>query len=178
MVNQRRLNPVPPLSTPEEAPWREIEALTARLDSLTSVLEKMAGITPGVPGIPGLPGLPGSGATLSAGPINQILLRTANQLVPTPTLHESFPIDWTSGARLLIKAESTLDQPVTLQAVGNISNAIFRSVNINGAFILPPSGNLTIGFAWDDWHPWVWVRGTLAVQPTKGQLIVSYIIEG
>lgn len=86
-------------------------------------------------------------------------------------------LDWTKGTRLIIKVTSTLDQPITVQVVGNIENAIVGAVNINGPLPCAAISNITVGMAWDDWHPYIGAVLTLAVAPTLGAVRVEAVIQ-
>ncbi len=39
------------------------------------------------------------------------------------------------------------------------------------------NGNLNVGLVWDDWHPYVGVRITVAVVPTAGVLTIWAVIQ-
>ena len=67
---ERKLNPPPPLSTPKEAPWTDVQTIIAALQNLSSQVHNLVVVLwttmglPGVPGEPGEPGAPGApGAT-------------------------------------------------------------------------------------------------------------------
>lgn len=53
VMDPGRINPPPPPSTPENAPWEDLRRLTQRLDRLIDLIE-----APRVPGVPGVPGAP------------------------------------------------------------------------------------------------------------------------
>lgn len=182
----------PPGSTPEQAPWQEVEALinglgllingmglvTAKLDALLSALQA---ITPAVPAAPGAPAAPSIAAVatvvtqLTTGPTVEILRRAFSDLVG---LSNSEVIDLTKGTTLLIKVESTLDQAVSLQPMGNIVNAIDKSTPIGLPVALPAQGNTTIIISQAFWHSYIWVRVTPVVAPAQGNLVITYAIHG
>jgi len=85
--------------------------------------------------------------------------------------------DWIRGKRIIIKVESSLDQGVLLQVVGNIENSMTLAVNINAALPVAPNGNISVGLAWDDWHPFVSARIIAGVAPITGRLKVEYSIQ-
>lgn len=131
------------------------------LDILTAIQNIKLQTTPGIPREP-----------------VQIFSQTIRvaTLVGQPLLSEY--VDFRTGSRLLIKAESTLDQLVNVQLVGDYNQTqSFRSVNINGPFPCPAGGNLAIGLAWDDWHPYVAAQITVPVAPTVGDLRIYAVIK-
>ncbi len=93
------------------------------------------------------------------------------------TINADKMVNWTKGKRLIIKVESLLDQAVQIQVVGNITDNYYLATDINGPFPCTANGNISIGLAWDDWHPFVGVRITTAVAPTSGILTISAVIQ-
>lgn len=85
--------------------------------------------------------------------------------------------DYRRGKRILFKVESSLDQAVQIQLVGNIADSMTLATNINAALPVAANGNITIGLAWDDWHPFVSARIIVGVAPTTGMLKVEYSIQ-
>lgn len=85
--------------------------------------------------------------------------------------------DYRRGKRILIKVESSLDQIVQIQVVGNIEDSMALATNMNGVFNVAANGNISIGVAWDDWHPFLGVRVIAAVAPLTGRLKVAYSIQ-
>jgi len=86
-------------------------------------------------------------------------------------------INWTEGKRLLIKVESSLNQAIQLQPIGNITNTMTLATDIGPAVPCPANGNASIGFAWDDWQPYIGVRITLPIAPTDGILTIWAVIQ-
>jgi len=86
-------------------------------------------------------------------------------------------VDWTKGKRILFKVESTLNQAVQIQLIGNTVDDMNLATDINGPIPCTANGNISIGLAWDDWHPYVGVKITVAVAPTAGILTVSAVIQ-
>ena len=93
------------------------------------------------------------------------------------TFYSDKMVNWTKGKRILFKAESSLNQAVTIQPIGNISDDMKLAVDINGALPLAANGNLSVGLAWDDWHPYVGIKITVPVAPTAGLLTISVIVQ-
>lgn len=86
-------------------------------------------------------------------------------------------VSWVEGKRLLLKAESSLDQAVQLQAIGNVDNTRNLATNIGPAVPCPANGNASIGMAWEDWQPYVGLQITAAVAPTAGILTIRAVIQ-
>ena len=95
----------------------------------------------------------------------------------TGTFNSNKMVDWTKGKRLVIKVESSLDQAVQIQLIGNTVDDVELATDINGALPCSANGNISIGLAWDDWHPYIGVRITAAVAPTTGALGIWAVIQ-
>jgi len=86
-------------------------------------------------------------------------------------------VNWTEGKRLLLKAESSLDQAVQLQPFGNIDDTRMLATNIGPPVVCPANGNASIGLAWGDWIPYVGMQITTAIAPAAGLLTIRYVIQ-
>jgi len=86
-------------------------------------------------------------------------------------------VNWTEGKRLLLRVDSSLDQAAQIQAIGNIGNTVNGAVDINAPQPCAAGGRISIGFAWDDWHPYVGCEITVAVVPTIGTMTISAVIQ-
>ncbi|MBA7678545.1 hypothetical protein ES703_86822 [subsurface metagenome] len=86
-------------------------------------------------------------------------------------------VNWTKGKRLVFKAESSLNQAVNLQVIGNIVDDHGRATDIGPALPLAANGNLSVGPAWDDWTSFIGIRITAAVAPTAGILTIWAVIQ-
>ena len=93
------------------------------------------------------------------------------------TFYTDRMVNYTKGKRILFKAESSLNQAVILQVTGNIVDDKDRSIDVNGALPLAANGNLSVGLAWDDWHPFVGIKITGALAPTAGILTISAVVQ-
>jgi len=85
--------------------------------------------------------------------------------------------NWTKGKRLMIKAESSLNQAVQIQAIGNVDNTPNLATDIGAPTPCPANGNASIGMAWDDWQPYIGVRITAPIAPVAGILTVRVVIQ-
>ncbi len=95
----------------------------------------------------------------------------------TGTFYSSKMVDWTKGKRLVIKVESSLNEAIQVQIIGNTVNDIEMATDINGVLPCSANGNISVGLAWDDWHPYVGVRITVATAPTAGILSIWAVIQ-
>ncbi len=86
-------------------------------------------------------------------------------------------VDWTNGKRFLLKVESSLDQACTIQLLGNISGSFLLPINIGAPAACPAGGNISIGPAWDDWHPFIGARITTAIAPAAGMVKIWAVIQ-
>lgn len=86
-------------------------------------------------------------------------------------------VNWTNGKRILFKVESSLNQAVNIQLIGNITDNKDLATDIGPVLPCTANGNISVGFAWDDWHPYVGVKTTVAVAPTAGILTISAIVQ-
>ena len=86
-------------------------------------------------------------------------------------------IDWTEGKRLIIVVQSSLNQDIDIQIIGNFVDDMNLAADINGPINIAANENHTIGLAWDDWHCFVGVRITTAIAPTAGILNIWAIVQ-
>ena len=93
------------------------------------------------------------------------------------TFYSDKMVDWTKGKRILIKVESTLNQAIVIQPIGNFVDNMPLASDINGPINVAADENHSIGLAWDDWHPFIGVRITTAVAPTAGILDIWVVIQ-
>lgn len=185
MVEPRIYAP-PPISTPRLAPWDHVEALCNKLDRLIAILEGAAPAPP--PEWPGwepiiskldeiknqIKTLEISVTTTWEAKEPEKIYREAIRTVDT---FHSEVVNWKRGKRLILKVDNTLDQLVQIQPIGNIIDAIDSSVNINGAWPCAAHGYISIGLAWDDWHPFVACAITTAIAPISGILTITAVIQ-
>jgi len=164
-------------ATPEEKLDYLIEVLTALVPVLAEVAESQRtlieairawlGIEPGIEVIVSTPWVAKAPVEI----FNRAVRETA------VTLDCDRMADWTRGKRLLFKVESSLDQAVQIQLVGNIEDSMALAININAVHAVAPNGNISVGPAWDDWHPFVGARIIVGAAPTTGRLKVEFSIQ-
>lgn len=177
-------------TTPRLAPWDHVEALCNKLDRLIALLEGAA--PPGPP-----PEWPGWEPVISK--LDEIKIQLAQLEITVTTTWEarepvkiyreairtigtfhSELVNWKKGKRVIFKVKNTLDQAVTIQPIGNIRDATDGAVDISVG-PLPPcaaGGYISVGLAWDDWHPFVGCDiTTVAPAPTSGMLMVEAVVQ-
>ncbi len=95
------------------------------------------------------------------------------------TFYSDRMVNWTKGKRIVFKVESSLNQAVQIQLIGNIVDSKELATDINGSLPCAANGNISVGPAWDDWHPYVGVKITVAVgeEPTAGLLTISAVVQ-
>lgn len=86
-------------------------------------------------------------------------------------------VDYSNGKRLLIKVESSLDQAAVIQPIGNIDNNMNTATNVGPPLPCAGNTNISIGLAWDDWHPWMGVRMTFGIAPAAGRIRIIVVIQ-
>ena len=186
---EQKIHPPPPPTTPRLAPWDHVEALCSKLDRLIALLE---GVAPAPPAPP--PEWPGWEPIISK--LDEIknqlkelrisVTTTWEAAEPVEIYRESIRaagtfqsemVNWKKGKRLVLKVDSSLDQAVQIQAIGNIANAVDGAVGINSALTCDANGKITIGLAWDDWHPYVGAKITVSAAPASGELKIEAVIQ-
>jgi hypothetical protein len=149
-----------------------------RLDAIIALLQELkttdAAILAALKALV-LPGAPGEVSTPWKAKEPELLLAQAIRSVGTFISDKM--VDFRNGKRLLFKVESSLDQNVTIQLVGNKADGFNQATDVDGPFPCLANGNISMGLAWDDWHPYVGVRITAAVAPTVGMLNIWSVLQ-
>ncbi len=86
-------------------------------------------------------------------------------------------VDCTNIKRTLLKVESSLDQAIIIQPVANIVDSFLLPTNVGPPLPCVANGNISVGLAWDDWHPFVGIRITTAIAPTTGMLKIWAVVQ-
>ncbi len=86
-------------------------------------------------------------------------------------------VDFRQGKRLIMKAESSLNQNINIQMIGNIDDSKETADDINGPIPLAANGSVSIGLAWDDWMPFIGCRIPVTVAPTAGRLTIRIVVQ-
>ncbi|MBW2561255.1 MAG: hypothetical protein JRE40_10440 [Deltaproteobacteria bacterium] len=201
-----KIHPIPPVTTPRLAPWDHVEALCNKLDRLIALMEAWAPTAPPPTAPPPAPPptapppapppeWPGWQPVISK--LDEIKSQLAEleikvtapwvaketeeifrrAITTAGTFYSDKMVNWTEGKRLLLKVTSSLDQAVQIQAIGNINNAKDGATDINAPKPCAAGGRISIGLAWDDWHPYIGCEITIAVAPTAGTLVISAVVQ-
>jgi len=93
------------------------------------------------------------------------------------TFHSDVMVAYTEGKRLVFVVQSSLNQAINIQVIGNYVADTNRATDINGVIPCPANSNISIGLAWDDWQPFIGVRITTAIAPTAGILNIWAVIQ-
>lgn len=186
-----KIYPPPPVTTPRLAPWEHVELLCEKLDRLIALLEAWAPAPPPAPPAE----WPGWEPVITK--LNEIKVQLGELeiKVTTPwvakepeeifrrairttgTFYSDKMVNWKEGKRLLLKVDSSLNQSVDIQPIGNIRDATDGAVDINASLPCAAGGKITVGLAWDDWHPFVGCEITVATAPTKGELKIDGVVQ-
>lgn len=177
------IHPPPFPTTPRKAPWDHVEELVQRLDRLIALYEGVA--PPEVPPEEPPPEWPSLAAVISR--LDEILNIIRWQAAEAVQIYResirsagTFPSEmanWKRGKRLLLKVKSTLNQNALIQVTGNTKNTVVDSVNINTALNCAAKSSISVGLAWDDWHPFIGCTITTTTAPTDGELKVEAVIQ-
>lgn len=88
----------------------------------------------------------------------------------TGTFYTDKMVDWRQGKRFYLFVQSTLNQDVSIQVIGNIADSHEQSTDINTAKTCPAGDTISIGLAWDHWSPYVGAKIEVSIAPTSGML--------
>jgi len=93
----------------------------------------------------------------------------------TDTFYTDKMVDWRQSKRIYFFVQSTLDQDVEIQVIGNMTDTKEGATDIGIAHTCPKNDNISIGPAWDDWCPYIGIKITTAVAPAAGRLTISAV---
>ncbi len=93
------------------------------------------------------------------------------------TFYTDRMVNWTKGKRILFKVESSLNKAVNIQLIGNIVDDMNLATDINGALPCAANGNISVGLAFDDWHPYIGVKIDVGADPTAGILNIWAVVQ-
>ncbi len=86
-------------------------------------------------------------------------------------------VDFRNGKRLAIRVENTHNQGIILQSFGNFTDTEQQATNIGAPVPCAANANVSIGFAFDDWQPYIGVQITVGVAPTDGILKIYAVMQ-
>ena len=93
------------------------------------------------------------------------------------TYYSDKMVDFRNSKRILFKVESSLNQAVNIQIIGNVQDSKELATDINGVLPCTANGNISVGLAWDDWHPYVGVKVSVPTAPTAGILTIWAVVQ-
>ncbi len=166
---------------PEEKLNYLIECLTALVQILAEVAEGNTALTAAIQqwlATQGVPPAEGIKVTVltpwvakEPGEIYRKQIRTVG------SFYTDRMVNWTKGKRLLLRVNSSLNQDVQIQVIGNISDTTAGGTDINLPKTCSAHDRISIGLAWDDWQPYIGAKITVATAPTAGVLSISGVIQ-
>ena len=166
---------------PEEKLDYLIEVLTTLVPVLAEVSERQASLIElleqwlAAQGVPDVPGVEVSVRTHWIAKEPEQIFSSA--IRSAGTFYSDKMVNWTNGKRILFKVESSLNQAANIQVIGNTTDSKELATDIGPELPCPANGNTSVGLAWDDWHPYIGIRITVAVAPTAGILTLSAVIQ-
>ena len=174
---------------PEEKLNYLIDVLTALIPVLAEVAERQAALTElfeqwlAAQGIPVAPAAEGVEVTVSTPWIAKEPEQIFSSAIRSAgDFYTDKMVNWTKGKRILFKVESSLNWDVNIQLIGNIVDSKDLATDIGLALPCTANGNISVGPAWDDWHPYVGVRITVPAPPPEpfepaGILTISAVVQ-
>ena len=177
-------------TTPRLAPWDHVEELSNKLERLIAVLEAWFPTAPPITPPPEWPGW--EPVLLKLDEIKNLLQEKAiadnwvakspeeilRQAIRTVGSFTSEMVNWTKGKRLVLVIRNTLDQALLVQPIGNIREAPESAINIGLPMVCAAfNGRISIGFAWDDWQPFIGCIITTVIAPTAGEAWVEAVLQ-
>ena len=166
---------------PEEKLDYLIEVLTTLVPVLVELSERQVILTElleqwlAAQGVPGIPGVEVTVRTPWVAKEPEQIFSSA--IRSAGTFYSDVMVDWTRGKRIVIKVESSLNQAVNVQLIGNTTNTKDLATDVGPVLPCSANGNISVGPAFDDWHPFIGVRITVAVAPTAGILTIWAVIQ-
>ena len=93
------------------------------------------------------------------------------------TFYSNKMVDWTRGKRLVIKVESSLNQAVQIQIIGNTVDDMELATDIGPVKVCPANDNISLGPTWEQWCPYIGVKMLVEAAPTSGLLTISAVTQ-
>jgi hypothetical protein len=144
----------------QQADAAKLDTLDSDLQSILAAIQALA--TGGTPPVPEDPVI--------------LWQKTITSATPAGTPLSTPLVDFRQVRHVLFKFESTLDQAVNLQVVGDIFNTTStRQVNVGGAIALAAGDTAAAEPGWAQWYPWMGVQITVPVAPATGKLTIYYV---
>jgi hypothetical protein len=96
-------------------------------------------------------------------------------LLTADTFYSDRMVDWRQGKRIYFFVESTLDQPIQIQVIGNKTDNKDGATDIGSAQACPAHDNISLAPAWEQWCPYIGIKITASVAPASGLLTISVV---
>ena len=96
-------------------------------------------------------------------------------ILSADTFYTDKMVDWRRGKRIYFFVQSTLNEDVEIQVIGNMTDSKEGATDISVAHTCTKNDNISIGPAWDDWCPYIGIKITTAVAPISGLLTISAV---
>ena len=96
-------------------------------------------------------------------------------ILATGTFYGNKMIDWRQGKRVYFFIQSTLNQPVQAQVIGNIADTKDGATSLGSMQICPANDNISLGPTWEQWCPYLGVKIVVGTAPTAGILTISAV---
>jgi hypothetical protein len=100
----------------------------------------------------------------------------ASQTAPTAGTYYSVMVDFTAATHVIYQVTNTCDQPVTVQAIGNLTNSNTTAGLIDGVMaVVPINGIILVQIDLDDWTPYSGMQIIIPAGITLGTVIINAI---
>lgn len=157
-----------------------MECQTAIVQLLGQLVEGNARVIQLLERMVGLPTPPGEGVEVTV--ITRWVTKEPEEIfrqaiLSTGTFYTDKMVDWRQGKRIYLFIESTLNQDVSIQVIGNKTDTKDGATDIDTSKTCPKNDNISVGPAWDHWCPYIGIKTTVAVAPTAGLLTISAVMQ-
>jgi hypothetical protein len=100
----------------------------------------------------------------------------ASQTAPAAGTYYSAMVDFTAATHVIYQVTNTCDQPVTVQAIGNLTNNNTTAGLIDGVMaVVPINGIILVQIDLDDWTPYSGMQIIIPAGITLGTVIINAI---
>lgn len=99
----------------------------------------------------------------------------SQEIRSTGTFYTDKMVDWRQGKRIYFFIESTLNQDVQIQVIGNKTDTKEGATDIGPAQICPANNNISVGPSWEQWCPFIGIKIVVVAAPTSGVLTITAV---
>jgi hypothetical protein len=108
--------------------------------------------------------------------VNTIPNVFASPVAPAAGTYYSTMVDFTSAKHVLYQVKNTCDQPITVQAIGNVTSDNTTADLIDGVIaVVPVNGSVLVQIDLDDWTPYSGLQIIIPAGITLGTVVVNAI---